>query len=75
MDTGDLIQGGETLTTEFKSHLNDRDLTKAVACLANADGGALLLGVADGGQVVGAQPRPGGCPYVRCQAAAAVRGW
>ena len=60
MDTGDLIQGGETLTTEFKSHLNDRDLTKAVACLANADGGALLLGVADGGQVVGAQPRPGG---------------
>lgn len=60
MDTGDLIRGGETLTTEFKSHLNDRDLTKAVACLANADGGALLLGVADGGQVVGAQPRPGG---------------
>ena len=60
MDTGDLIRGGETLTTEFKSHLNDRDLTKAVACLANADGGALLLGVADGGKVVGAQPRPGG---------------
>lgn len=60
MDTGDLIRGGETLTTEFKSHLNDCDLTKAVACLANADGGALLLGVADGGQVVGAQPRPGG---------------
>ena len=60
MDTGDLIRGGETLTTEFKSHLNDRDLTKAVACLANAEGGALLLGVADGGQVVGAQPRPGG---------------
>lgn len=60
MDTGDLIQGGETLTTEFKSHLNDGDLTKAVACLANAEGGALLLGVADGGQVVGAQPRPGG---------------
>lgn len=60
MDTGDLIRGGETLTTEFKSHLNDRDLTKAAACLANAEGGALLLGVADGGQVVGAQPRPGG---------------
>ena len=60
MDTGDLIRGGETLTTEFKTQLNDRDLTKAVACLANAEGGALLLGVADGGQVVGAQPRPGG---------------
>ncbi len=60
MDTSDLIRAGETLTTEFKSHLNDRELTKAVACLANAEGGALLLGVADGGQVVGAQPRPGG---------------
>lgn len=60
MDTIDLIRGGETLTTEFKSHLNDRDLTKAVACLANAEGGVLLLGVDDSGQPVGAQARPGG---------------
>lgn len=60
MDTSDLLRGGETLTTEFKSHLNDRDLAKAVTCLANAQGGTLLLGVDDGGRVVGAQPRPGG---------------
>ncbi len=60
MDTSDVIRGGETLTTEFKSHLNDRDLTKAVACLANAEGGTLLLGVDDSGRIVGAQPRPGG---------------
>jgi ATP-dependent DNA helicase RecG len=60
MDTRSLISGGETLTTEFKSHLNDRDLTKAVACLANAQGGTLLLGVDDTGRVVGAQPRPSG---------------
>lgn len=60
MDTSDLIRGGETLTTEFKSRLNDRDLTKAIACLANAEGGTLLLGVDDDGQIVGAQPRPGG---------------
>lgn len=60
MDTSDLIRGGETLTTEFKSHLNDRELTKAIACLANAEGGALLLGVDDDGHIVGAQPRPGG---------------
>jgi ATP-dependent DNA helicase RecG len=60
MDTRELLRGGETLTTEFKSHLNDRDLTKAVTCLANAQGGTLLLGVDDDGRVVGAQPRPGG---------------
>lgn len=60
MDTSDLIRAGETLTTEFKSHLNDRELTKAIACLANAAGGTLLLGVDDSGRVVGAQPRPGG---------------
>ncbi|WP_245851775.1 DNA glycosylase AlkZ-like family protein [Mobilicoccus massiliensis] len=48
------------MTTEFKSHLNDRELTKAVACLANAQGGTLLLGVDDDGQVVGARDRPGG---------------
>ena len=60
MSTTDLLRAGETLTTEFKTHLNDRDLTKAIACLANAAGGTLLLGVDDGGRVVGAQPRPGG---------------
>lgn len=60
MDTRSLLAEGETLTTEFKSHLNDRDLTKAVACLANAQGGTLLLGVDDAGLVLGAQPRPGG---------------
>lgn len=59
METSDLLRGGETLTTEFKTDLNDRDLTRAVACLANAQGGTLLLGVDDGGRVVGAQPRPG----------------
>lgn len=60
METGDLIRRGERLTTEFKSHLNDRELTRAIACLANAEGGTLLLGVGDDGQIVGAQPRPGG---------------
>ena len=60
MDTSDLIRAGETLTSEFKSHLNDRDLTKTVACLANAEGGTLLLGVDDAGKVIGAQTRPGG---------------
>ncbi|ACY19679.1 AAA-4 family protein [Gordonia bronchialis DSM 43247] len=60
MDTAALIAGGETFTTEFKrSDIGDKDLTKAVACLANGDGGVLLIGVDDDGTVVGAKPRHG----------------
>lgn len=59
VDTRELVRAGENLTTEFKSHVNDRELTKAVACLANGEGGVLLLGVDDDGTVVGAKPRHG----------------
>ncbi|WP_078114085.1 helix-turn-helix domain-containing protein [Gordonia sp. IITR100] len=60
MDTRALIADGENFTTEFKrSDINDKELTKAVACLANGDGGVLLVGVDDNGIVVGAQPRHG----------------
>lgn len=54
-----MLDGGETLTTEFKSSINDRDLARAVACLANGEGGVLLIGVDDDGTVVGATPRHG----------------
>ncbi len=54
-----LIAGGETYTVEFKSDLNDDELTEVVVCLANGDGGRLLIGVADDGTVVGARPRHG----------------
>ncbi len=54
-----IINAGESLTTEFKSEINDKDLTKAVACLANGDGGILLVGVEDDGTVLGAKPRHG----------------
>jgi ATP-dependent DNA helicase RecG len=40
----------ESLTVEFKSDrkpLSDKDLVEAVICLANAEGGELLLGVED----------------------------
>lgn len=59
MSTTDLMAAGESQTVEFKSHVNDRELVKAVACLANGGGGTLLLGVNDDGTVVGAQPRHG----------------
>lgn len=59
-----LARIGETYTVEFKrstrAHpLNDRDLVEAVVCLANGDGGYLLLGVEDDGRITGAAPRHG----------------
>lgn len=55
-----MIAGGESLTVEFKSdraRVSDRALVEAVACLANAKGGHLLIGVEDDCTVTGAQPR------------------
>ena len=59
----ELIQGGETLTVEFKGDwsgnkmapsnpgLSDKDLTEALIALANTEGGFLLLGVEDDGSL------------------------
>ncbi len=55
-----LIAGGELLTVEFKSDrgpLPDADLIETVACLANGQGGTLLIGVEDDGRVTGLHPR------------------
>lgn len=56
-----LIAEGETFTVEFKGEerdpLNDADLVEAVICLANGDGGVLLVGVDDDGRITGARPR------------------
>lgn len=58
-----LTTEGETFTVEFKSEqrrpLSDGDLVEAVVCLANGDGGTLLLGVEDSGQITGSRPRHG----------------
>jgi ATP-dependent DNA helicase RecG len=57
------IVGGESLTVEFKGErqhrLNDRDLIETVVCLANGQGGLLLVGVEDDGLVTGARARHG----------------
>lgn len=55
----DLLASGETMTVEFKSDVNDTELVEAVVCLANAQGGMLLVGVHDGGRVQGARARHG----------------
>ena len=58
-----LAAAGETLTVEFKSdsrhEYSDRQLTEAVACLANGSGGVLLLGIEDDGEITGCRPRHG----------------
>lgn len=56
----DLIAGGETYTVEFKTDVNDDELTSNVVCLANGEGGWLLIGVEDNGTVVGARHRHDG---------------
>ena len=62
-DIKSLIAAGETLTVEFKGEereaFNDRALYENVVCLANGEGGTLLIGVEDNGRVTGARPRHG----------------
>lgn len=53
----EMVAAGETLTVEFKPGGIDQDeLAAAVVCLANGDGGYLLLGVADDRQIDGIDP-------------------
>lgn len=58
-----LIGGGETLRVEFKGEtrrsLSDNEIYEAVVCLANTEGGVLLIGVENDGEVTGACPRHG----------------
>lgn len=73
-----LIAGGESLRLEFKGEehaaLNDRDLVSAVVCLANAEGGHLLIGVEDNRRVTGARARHGAVTdLVRLQAMVRAR--
>lgn len=59
MNTEALLAGEESMTVELRAQINDRDLTSAVACMANGIGGALLIGVDNAGSVVGSPPRHG----------------
>lgn len=73
-ELGRLIAGGETLRVEFKgeskSPLSDGDVVAAVVCLANSQGGQILIGVEDDGRVTGARPRHG--PVTDCAKVAAL---
>lgn len=58
-DLPTLLTRGESLTLEFKRQVNDRDLVEAAVCMANGQGGTILIGVTDDGRVTGAAPRHG----------------
>ncbi|HLR96086.1 MAG TPA: crosslink repair DNA glycosylase YcaQ family protein [Jiangellaceae bacterium] len=55
MGIDELIAGGEALTVEFKRQAEGDELVRAVTCLANGEGGVLLIGVDDDGAIVGAR--------------------
>jgi len=59
----ELSAKGESLMVEFKGEehgqLSDREIYDAVVCLANTDGGLILIGVEDDGRLTGARPRHG----------------
>jgi ATP-dependent DNA helicase RecG len=68
------IREGESVKVEFKGErheaVSDRDIYEAVVCLANAEGGIVLIGVEDDGTVTGAHPRHGqATDPIRLQAA------
>ena len=57
MDSEELferIEKGEDLHTEFKEHLpSNEDLAKEIVAFANTDGGQIIIGVSDDGEIVG----------------------
>lgn len=59
-----MVAASESLTVEFKGEsrkpLSDRDVYENVVCLANTEGGVLLVGVEDDGVVTGARSRHDG---------------
>lgn len=65
-DVRRLALAGETLTVELKGEsrapLADADLYEAVVCLANAEGGVILVGVEDDGSITGLAPQRGKAP-------------
>lgn len=72
------LSAGENYRIEFKSdrkQLSDNELVEAIVCLANGAGGALLIGVEDGGEVTGARARheSGRTDTIRLQALIANR--
>jgi ATP-dependent DNA helicase RecG len=48
----DLVEKGESVTTEFKRNF-DKDAFEAITAFANTKGGILLVGIEDDGHISG----------------------
>ena len=54
MDIKELIDRGESQSVEFKESLKLRDkIGKTVSAFSNSDGGTVMVGVSDGGGILG----------------------
>lgn len=51
------IEKGETLHVDFKENLpsNNEEIAKDLVCFANTDGGQIIIGVSDDGEIIGVQ--------------------
>ena len=49
------IEKKEDIHTEFKRTINREDLAKAITCFANTDGGQIVIGVEDNGNIAGVE--------------------
>jgi len=49
----DLIKTGEGYTLEFKESLNNKEIGKSICAFANSDGGKIILGITDKGEIKG----------------------
>ncbi len=53
-----LIHGGENIRVEFKKSTNDitKDVYDTVCAFSNRDGGIIIMGVKDSGEILGISP-------------------
>ncbi len=49
------IEKKENIHTEFKRTINREDLAKAITCFANTDGGQIVIGVENNGNIAGVE--------------------
>ena len=54
----DLIKTGEGITLEFKTNISS-NLGKEICAFANTQGGKILLGVGDSGNIIGIKTKEG----------------
>lgn len=53
-----IIQGGESIQVEFKKSTTEitKDVYDTVCSFSNRDGGTIILGVKDNGEILGVEP-------------------